>query len=194
MRCGLFATSLQGRPAAKKNLFSRHEKTWTPENILRVNLAGEHGATHIYRAQIAVASLFFRDMLPFLHETLNHEKRHCRLFHDMAAARSVRPCRAMTLWALGGGLLGLSSTLFGAHGVWICTAAVEATVYRHMRSQLTYLKPRDAELYALVATILREETGHLRYARSRAGVLTPPMRALRNAIAMATEFAVQRSF
>ena len=74
----------------------------TIARILKVNHAGEYGAIRIYRAQAFVARRLHGRLLPFLSETLAHEVDHCRRFRAAMSGRGARPCRAMSLWSLGG--------------------------------------------------------------------------------------------
>src|SRR4029079_12619982 len=121
----------------------------TIARILKVNHAGEHGAIRIYRAQIWVARWLYPDVVAFLEETLAHEVRHCAMFRAAMPARDARPCRIMSLWGNGGFVLGFLTALMGRQGIWICTAAVEAAVHRHLGDQLQFLSERDPELHAL---------------------------------------------
>ena len=57
---------------------------------------------------------------------LGHEKQHCAKFFAAMPARGSRPCRIMSLWSLGGSLLGFLTALAGRQSIWVCTAAVEA--------------------------------------------------------------------
>lgn len=145
--------------------------------ILRVNHGGEHGAIRIYRAQIAMARWRCADLLPFLCDTLSHEERHLAAFRAMMPARAAKPCRAMWIWSIGGGLLGLMTGSVGREAVLACTEAVEATVHRHLDDQLRYLSPRDPQLAELIRDIQTEELGHMDWSRSqrndggRAGLL-----------------------
>ena len=133
--------------------------------ILRVNHGGEHGAIRIYRAQIAMARRRCPDLLPFLSETLAHEERHLAAFRTMMPARAAKPCRAMWIWSVGGGLLGLLTGAVGREAVLACTEAVEGTVHGHLDDQLRYLGARDPELAALIRDIQAEEVGHMEWAR-----------------------------
>src|SRR5215510_12339278 len=135
--------------------------------ILKVNHAGEYGAIRIYRAQAWVARRLYPDVVGFLEETLNHEIRHCSLFQKAMQVRSARPCRVMSLWGNGGLILGFVTALLGRQGIWICTAAVEAAVHRHLDDQLEFLRRRDAELAGLIQSIQGEELSHLERARAR---------------------------
>jgi ubiquinone biosynthesis monooxygenase Coq7 len=144
----------------------------TVARILKVNHAGEYGAIRIYRAQISIAHRRYPDLVPFLEETLGHEISHCSLFLGAMPARHARPCRAMALWGNGGLVLGFLTGLLGRQGIWICTAAVEATVHRHLEDQLRFLRDRDADLCSLIKSIQREELMHLSYAEERIVVRT----------------------
>jgi len=139
----------------------------TVARILKVNHAGEYGAIRIYRAQIFVARRCYPDLLPFLQQTLGHEINHCALFSGAMPGRRARPCRIMSLWGNGGLILGLFTALLGRQGVWICTAAVESAVHRHMDDQLHFLRGRDADLHSLISSIQEEELMHLDYAEER---------------------------
>jgi ubiquinone biosynthesis monooxygenase Coq7 len=139
----------------------------TTARILKVNHAGEHGAIRIYRAQVWVARKLYPDVVGFLQETLQHEIQHCSLFLNAMRERSAKPCRVMSLWGNGGLVLGFLTALLGRQGIWICTAAVEAAVHRHLDDQLFYLRGRDAELYSLIHSIQHEELAHRNYAQER---------------------------
>ena len=139
----------------------------TVSRILKVNHAGEYGAIRIYRAQLFIARRCYPDVLPFLEDTLDHEIRHCALFLRAMPERHARPCRIMALWGNGGLVLGLLTALIGRQGIWICTAAVEAAVHRHLEDQLLFLEHRDPELYALIKSIQNEELMHLSHAEER---------------------------
>src|SRR5512139_3215068 len=112
----------------------------TTARILKVNHAGEYGAIRIYRAQAWLARRLYPDVVDFLEETLRHEVEHCSLFLNAMRERGARPCRVMSLWGNGGLVLGFLTALLGRQGIWICTAAVEAAVHRHLDDQLFYLR------------------------------------------------------
>lgn len=139
----------------------------TVRRILKVNHAGEFGAIRIYGAQIAVARVLYPDIVPALEEMRADEIDHCRLFREAMPARGARPCRVMSLWSLGGYVLGALTALGGRNTIWICTEAVESTVHRHLEDQLAFLTERDPQLHALIASIQQEELAHLREAESR---------------------------
>jgi ubiquinone biosynthesis monooxygenase Coq7 len=154
---------------------SKNEKV-TIERILRVNHAGETGAIRIYRAQIAVARRRFPHIVPALDEMKRDEIEHCRLFFDAMQPRSTRPCRVISLWTLGGYVLGASTAILGEKAVWICTEAVEDTVHRHLGHQLSFLRDRDPQLHGIIESIQEQELAHLLEARDHQ--VTGPIRSV----------------
>jgi len=139
----------------------------TIARILKVNHAGEYGAIRIYRAQSWVARRIYPELVAFLEETLGHEIQHCTMFREAMPERGARPCRVMSLWGNGGLILGLLTSLLGRQGIWICTAAVESAVHRHLEDQLRFLRDRDESLRSLILSIHSEEVAHLRHAQQR---------------------------
>ncbi|WP_442581845.1 demethoxyubiquinone hydroxylase family protein [Mesorhizobium sp. ASY16-5R] len=139
----------------------------TIQRIVKVNHAGETGAIKIYAAQIAIARRLFPHVVPELEKMRLDEVNHCGLFRDAMPARGARPCRVMSLWSLGGYVLGASTALMGERMVWICTEAVESTVHHHLLDQLAFLQFRDPELHRLIGSIQEEELDHLRTAQQR---------------------------
>ena len=111
--------------------------------IVRVDHAGEYGAIRIYGAQIRVARWLYPDIVPDLTHMLEHELKHCAIFSAAMLTRNSRPCRLVSLWSMGGSVLGFLTALLGRQGIWTCTAAVEATVHRHLDDQLRFLAGRE---------------------------------------------------
>lgn len=168
----------RGRPSAREAL--------AIARIVRVNHAGEFGAIRIYGAQIAVARLFYAELVGDLAHMLADERRHCDLFRAAMPARRSRPCRVMQFWSFGGWLLGFITALLGRQGVWACTAAVEEEVHRHLDDQLRFLQSRDPDLHAIILSIRAEEIAHLDHAEARLTSRGPTARALRTSIQAAT--------
>lgn len=162
----------------------------TIARIVRVNHAGEYGAIRIYAAQIAVSSRFYPDVVPILREILGHEVQHCAAFAAAMSARNSRACRVMSLWSCGGWLLGFFTALMGRQAIWICTAAVEGAVHRHLDDQLFFLANRDAELYDVIAEIREEELSHLHHAESQIATVSRASHLLQRAISSITDVMI----
>jgi ubiquinone biosynthesis monooxygenase Coq7 len=158
--------------------------------ILKVNHAGEYGAIRIYRAQIWVARRLYPDVVAFLEETLAHEINHCAMFRSAMPQRRARPCRATVLWGNGGLILGFLTALMGREGIWICTAAVEGAVHKHLDDQLFFLRDKDPELHALIDAIQAEELHHLNYAEERVRSRSLWARSLSGFISAATDTVI----
>ena len=158
--------------------------------ILKVNHAGEYGAIRIYRAQIWVARRLYPDVVAFLEETLGHEINHCAMFRNAMPTRDARPCRAMVLWGNGGLILGFLTALMGREGIWICTAAVEGAVHKHLDDQLFFLRDKDPELHSLINAIQAEELHHLNYAEERVRSRSLWTRSLSAFISAATDTVI----
>ena len=145
---------------------SNHDTAITIRRILKVNHAGEFGAIRIYGAQILIARRLFPDIVKMLEDMRDDEIDHCRLFREAMPERGAKPCRVMSLWSLGGYVLGFLTALCGRNMVWICTEAVESAVHRHLQDQLAFLDTRDPDLHALIASIQEQELAHLREAEN----------------------------
>jgi 3-demethoxyubiquinol 3-hydroxylase len=159
----------------------------TIARIVRVNHAGEYGAIRIYTAQIRVAARRYPDVVPALADMLAHEKQHCAAFFAAMPERQSRPCRIMSLWSWGGWLLGFTTALMGRQAIWVCTAAVEAAVHRHLDDQLAFLAGRDPDLHAIIVAIREEELSHLHHAESQIASLGAGSRLLRRLISDVTD-------
>ncbi len=165
----------------------------TVKRIVRVNHAGEYGAIRIYSAQIAVARRLWPDVVEAIEEMLADEVDHCAKFRAAMPARGSRPCRVMQFWSLGGYVLGFATALAGRTAIWICTAAVEETVHRHLDEQMYFLAGRDRELHDIIFSIRDEELAHLVHAQTQLKGVTVHgigARVLRSTISHATELLI----
>ncbi|HKP22628.1 MAG TPA: demethoxyubiquinone hydroxylase family protein [Dongiaceae bacterium] len=160
------------------------------KRILRVNHAGEQGAIAIYGAQIARAKLRYPDLLPWLEETLGHEKKHRDTFLALMSTRMVTPCPAVRIWSVGGAMLGFVTALFGRHGVVVCTAAVERTVHKHLVEQITYLQGHDDALADNIRQVQVEEDAHLAFAEANHDPRAPFARILSVLVEIVTEILI----
>lgn len=130
------------------------------ERIIRVDHAGERGAIGIYSAQLTIARILYKDMVPVLEDMLSHEREHYLTFDRLLKARGIRHCYGLAFWTLGGTMLGTVTALLGRNAVWVCTDSIETTVLHHLQWQLAFLKIHDIEAHAAVVSIKRDEENH----------------------------------
>lgn len=142
------------------------------DRMVRVDQAGEYGATRIYAGQLAVMG----DRIPAARTIAgmaNQEARHRAFFDAMLARRGVRPTALQPFWDAAGFALGAATAALGPEAAMACTAAVETEIDRHYRRQLDELGDSDPELSAAVAEFRAEELEH-RDAAIAAGAETTP--------------------
>nr|WP_238995642.1 demethoxyubiquinone hydroxylase family protein [Sphingomonas solaris] len=127
--------------------------------MLRVDQAGEYGATRIYAGQLAVMG----DHTPAARAIAGmalQEERH-RLFLDrMLIERRVRPTLLQPVWNVAGFALGAATALIGPKAAMACTAAVETEIDRHYAEQLAELGDSDPPLAEAIAEFQIEEVEH----------------------------------
>ena len=128
-------------------------------SMIRVDQAGEYGATRIYAGQLAVMG----DRHPMAREIAHmaeQEERHRRFFDAMIAKRGVRPTALQPVWNVAGFALGAVTAAMGPKAAMACTAAVETEIDRHYQHQLGELGDSDPELSAAVEDFRAEELEH----------------------------------
>ena len=127
--------------------------------MIRVDQAGEYGATRIYAGQLAVMgdrSAAARLIAGMAHQ----EERHRSWFDREMAARGVRPTLLQPVWNVAGFALGAATAAIGPKAAMACTVAVETEIDRHYQEQLEALGDHDPELAAKVAEFREEELEH----------------------------------
>ncbi len=124
---------------------------------LRVNHAGEYGATRIYAGQLAVLK---RDACaPEIARMAAQEAAHLAAFNRILPAQGVRPTALLPLWHIGGWLMGAASAALGAKGAMACTVAVEEVITEHYNAQLAS-GVIDPGLRTTIAQFRDEEMEH----------------------------------
>lgn len=127
--------------------------------MVRVDQAGEYGATRIYAGQLAVMG----DRTPMarmINGMANQEERHRAFFDAMIARRGVRPTALQPFWNVAGFALGAATAAIGPAAAMACTAAIETEIDLHYQRQLTELGDSDPELRDAVARFREEEIEH----------------------------------
>ena len=162
----------------------------TIEDILRVDHSGEFGAIHIYRGQIFVSRFMNNRIVANLEEMLSHEIEHFKIFDSILKKREIRHCYALQFWAFGGLVLGITTALMGKRAVWVCTSAIESTVFTHLVEQIEYLKGKDTEVLEAVLAIKTDEEAHRDHANSQVAKIPFYLYPIKWVITGATEFAI----
>ena len=132
--------------------------------MLRVNQAGEYGATRIYAGQLAV----LRRNSPaskLIARMDGQERRHLDRFNALMAQRRVRPTVLQPVWEVAGFALGAATALMSEDAAMACTDAVETEIDLHYGRQLEELGADDPELAADIEAFRAEEVEHRDSAR-----------------------------
>ncbi|MDE2301462.1 MAG: demethoxyubiquinone hydroxylase family protein [Sphingomonadales bacterium] len=127
--------------------------------MIRVDQAGEFGATRIYAGQLAVMG----SRAPISDKVAAmaaQEAAHRREFDALLAARGVRPTVLGPLWSIAGHALGAATALVSPETAMACTAAIETEIDRHYTRQLEAIGDSDPELSDLITRARAEEREH----------------------------------
>ena len=162
------------------------------ESMIRVDQAGEYGATRIYAGQLAVLKPS-SPAAKLVSRMAMQEHRHLRRFDQLVAERRVRPTALQPLWNVAGFALGAGTALIGEEAAMACTEAIETEIDRHYQKQLDALGEDDPELSADIAEFRAEELEHRDTARSAGAERAPAYPLLTGAIRAACRVAIALS-
>src|SRR5215472_3607133 len=126
--------------------------------MLRVDHAGEYGATRIYQGQLDV--LGRSRAAGEIRRMAETEKRHLARFEELLHERRVRPTLFHPLWSVAGYALGAATALLGERAAMACTVAVEDVIDEHYRGQAEYLVEEDPELRETILSFRDDELAH----------------------------------
>jgi ubiquinone biosynthesis monooxygenase Coq7 len=132
--------------------------------MLRVDQAGEYGATRIYAGQLAVLRPNCAEA-KLIARMAAQEQRHLQRFDRLVAERRVRPTALQPLWNFAGFALGAATALMSEKAALACTDAIETEIDRHYSRQLDELGDTDPELSGNIAEFRIEELEHRDTAR-----------------------------
>ena len=166
--------------------------TSSSEVMIRVDQAGEFGATRIYAGQLAVMG----DRAPHAAEIAAmaaQEADHHKRFVALMAERGVRPTALHPLWSAAGFALGAATALLGPEAAMACTAAVETEIDRHYSQQLEDLGESDPELSAIIAEFRDDERQHHASAIAAGAERAPAYGLLSGAIRLGCRVAIRLS-
>ena len=131
----------------------------TLEQIIRVDHAGEYGATRIYDGQIAVFGKSSK-----IGKTIQHmadqEQEHIDKFNELILEHRVRPTALLPVWNIAGFALGASTALLGEKAAMACTVAVEKVIGEHYQEQLDLLEDDQKDLKKTISKFRDDELEH----------------------------------
>jgi 3-demethoxyubiquinol 3-hydroxylase len=162
--------------------------------MIRVDQAGEFGATRIYEGQLAVMG----DRGPHsaeIRHMAEQEKVHRAKFDTLLAERGVRPTALHPIWSMAGYALGAGTALLGPEAAMACTAAVEEEIDKHYTEQLERLQDTgaDPELAELIEAFREEEREHRDSALANGAERAPAYPLLAGAIRLGCRIAIKVS-
>ena len=174
-------------------------KGWRPgdrradaASMLRVDQAGEYGATRIYAGQLAV----LRANCPeakLISRMAAQEQRHLSRFDQLIADRRVRPTALQPMWNVAGFMLGAATALISEKAALACTDAIETEIDLHYGRQLEQLGDDDPELAADIADFRADEIEHRDTARKAGATSAPGYPLLTAAIRAGCKVAIELS-
>ena len=127
-------------------------------SMVRVDQAGEYGATRIYCGQLAV--LGAHPASRPIARMQSQEERHLRTFDEMMVERGVRPTLLQPVWRVAGHALGAATALMSPNAAMACTAAVETEIDRHYSDQVKALGHEEPDLADTIRRFRDEELEH----------------------------------
>jgi len=162
------------------------------ERMLRVDQAGEYGATRIYAGQLAVMG----NRAPGAGEIAGmaaQEVAHREAFDAMLAQHGVRPTALQPVWSAAGFALGAATALLGPEAAMACTAAVETEIDRHYSKQLDELGDDEPELAERIRAFREDERAHHDAAVAAGAERAPAYPLLSGAIRLGCRLAIRLS-
>jgi 3-demethoxyubiquinol 3-hydroxylase len=127
--------------------------------MIRVDQAGEYGASRIYAGQMAMMGARHPASRSIRHMA-EQEQRHLDGFNALVAERGVRPTLLQPLWHVAGFALGAATAAISPEAAMACTVAIETEIDRHYGEQLDELGASDPELSDAIADYRADELAH----------------------------------
>ena len=127
--------------------------------MLRVDQAGEYGATRIYAGQLDVMG----NRAPHsadIAAMAAQEEAHRERLDALMLRHGARPTALQPLWSVAGYALGAATALLGPEAAMACTAAVEEEIDRHYTKQLDELGEDEPELSGTIREFREDERAH----------------------------------
>lgn len=161
------------------------------ERMIRVDHAGEYGATRIYAGQLAILGRGRKADL--LRHMRAQEQQHLETFDKVVADRRVRPTALLPFWHLAGFALGAATALLGEKAAMACTVAVEEAIDAHYGAQIDALPESESELRSTLTAFRAEEAEHRAIGLEHGAEQAPGYRLLSGAIKAGCRVAIALS-
>ncbi len=162
------------------------------EAMLRVDQAGEYGATRIYAGQLAVMGTRTPAARSIAAMALQ-EERHRKHFDAMIVRRGVRPTLLQPFWNVAGYGLGVATALMGPEAAMACTAAIETEIDKHYGEQLEAIGGSDPELAEAITDFRADEVEHKATAMAAGAERAPAYPLMTAAIRLGCRVAIAAS-
>ena len=159
------------------------------EEIIRVDHAGEYGATRIYDGQIAVFGKNSK-----IGKTIQHmadqEQEHIETFQQLIVNNRVRPTALLPVWDVAGYALGVATAMMGEKAAMACTVAVEKVIGEHYHEQQSLLENDQKKLKKIIKKFEADELEHHDIGIAHDAEKTPGYRILSKIIEMGCKTAI----
>lgn len=161
-------------------------------SMIRVDQAGEYGATRIYAGQLVMLGDRHPAARSIAHMA-EQERRHLDAFDRLMAERGVRPTALQPFWNVAGFALGAVTAAIGPEAAMACTVAVETEIDAHYREQLAELGESDPSLSAMIEEFRQEEVEHKETALAAGAEQAPAYPLMSAAIRLGCRAAIALS-
>jgi 3-demethoxyubiquinol 3-hydroxylase len=156
--------------------------------MLRVDHAGEYGATRIYQGQLDVlgrsrAAAEIRRMAAT-------EERHLAQFEMLLRERRARPTLLHPIWSVAGYALGAATALLGERAAMACTVAIEDVIDEHYQRQAERLGEADPGLRETILAFRDDEIAHRGIAIAQGAQDTPGYDLISAAVKAGSRIAI----
>ena len=181
---------MSGKMTAENRLPGDPDHRALVERFLRVDQAGEYGATRIYAGQLAVLGGRKTGVVEEIRRMAEQERRHLARFDRMMVERRVRPTLLSPIWHVAGFALGAASAMLGTKAAMACTEAVEEVIDGHYARQAAALGEDEKELRREIEEFRADEIAHRDTAREHGARAAPAYGLLSGAVKTASRLAI----
>ena len=174
---------------SKKKLKNKNTDRQILEEIIRVDHAGEYGATRIYEGQIAIFGKNSK-----IGKTIQHmadqEQEHIKKFQELIVDERVRPTLLLPVWNLAGFALGAGTALMGEKAAMACTVAVEKVIGEHYEDQIKLLGQDQKKLKSTIKKFAADGLEHHDIGIANDAESTPGYKSLTKIIEIGCKTAI----